>query len=188
MIIKSNHPECLKQSIQVIKAGGIAILPCDTIYGLVGLAPYADSRLRQIKGRSEDKPFLILIKDISWLKEFSPLSLPAALKPFWPGPLTIIFPGYQGEKIGLRIPSDPFLQNLLTALNHPIYSTSVNLAGEPPLNEIAKIIQGFAAKVDLIVDTGDLGGRQASTIIDISEKPYRLIRQGAVEIPPALLS
>jgi len=188
MIIKLNHPDCLKRSLKVLESGGIAILPCDTIYGLVGLVPEAASRLRELKGRAEDKPFLILIKDISWLREFSPLGLPEPLKPFWPGPLTIIFPGYHGEKTGLRIPSDPFLQSLLSALKRPLYSTSVNLAGKPPLNEIAKIIQDFAAKVDLIVDAGDFCGRQASTIIDISEKPYRLIRQGAVEIPPEVLS
>jgi len=168
-----------------LAAGGVAIMPCDTIYGIVGPAPASQSRLRELKGRGE-KSFLQLIAGVSWLERFGRLVLPESLAAYWPGPLTLIFPVAQGS-VALRIPADPRLRDLLERLDRPLYSTSVNRSGQPALWRIADILQQFEPAVDLVVDAGDLPGRLPSTIVDVSQRPFRVLRQGAQVIPPEAL-
>jgi L-threonylcarbamoyladenylate synthase len=169
----------------LLAAGGVAILPCDTIYGLVGLAPDSEARLRELKGRGE-KSFLQLIAGPDWVSRYGQLRLPETLAPFWPGPLTLIFPMEQGS-VALRVPADLRLRALLERLDRPLYSTSVNRSGQPSLWRIADIVEEFEAAVDLVVDAGDLPGRLPSTIVDVSRRPFRILRQGALAIPPDAL-
>jgi len=69
----------------------------------------------------------------------------------------------------------------------PIVSTSVNRSGGAPLWQIEKIIKEFEKDVDLIADTGDLPGRKPSPILDVTSKPYKILRQGACNIPSEVL-
>jgi tRNA A37 threonylcarbamoyladenosine synthetase subunit TsaC/SUA5/YrdC len=106
--------------------------------------------------------------------------------------LTIIFPGpsalEEEQTVALRMPADSFLQKLLFELDCPLYSTSVNLSGGEALWKIGDIIAAFAREVGLIIDAGDLPGQRSSTILDICQKPYKIIRQGALQLPDHLLS
>jgi L-threonylcarbamoyladenylate synthase len=164
----------------------VAIMPCDTIYGLVGAAPGAEARLRVLKGR-EEKSFLQLIASADWLPRFGALALPEKLAGYWPGPLTLVFPLERGS-VALRVPADPGLRELLQRLDCPLFSTSVNRSGQPALWRIADILAEFEARVDLVVDAGDLPGRLPSTIVDLSRRPFRVLRQGALSLPPEALA
>jgi L-threonylcarbamoyladenylate synthase len=170
---------------ELFAAGGVAIMPCDTIYGIVGPAPQSERRLRGLKGRGE-KSFLQLIGSADWLPRFGDLRLPPSLASYWPGPLTIIFPAGQGT-VALRVPADPSLRQLLERLGRPLFSTSVNLSGQPPLWRIGDILGQFEKSVDLVVDAGDLPGRLASTIVDVTRRPFRLLRRGALDLPEEAL-
>jgi L-threonylcarbamoyladenylate synthase len=183
--IGAGDPELAGRLAGLLAAGGVAIMPCDTIYGIVGLAPDSEARLRELKGRGE-KSFLQLIAGPDWLPRYGGLVLPEALASYWPGPLTLIFPVGQGS-VALRVPADPRLRALLQRLERPLYSTSVNNSGQPSLWRIADILEQFEAAVDVVVDAGDLPGRLPSTIVDVSRRPYRILRQGALTLPPEAL-
>ena len=88
--------------------------------------------------------------------------------------------------MALRVPRDPLLAGLLRRLGRPLASTSVNRAGQAPLWRIREIVAEFEREVDLVVDAGDLEGRIPSTIVDLSVRPWRLLRPGAVRLPEEL--
>jgi L-threonylcarbamoyladenylate synthase len=181
-------------------------MPCDTIYGFVGLAPDTEPLLRRIKGR-EERSFLQLIASPSWLPSFTEQELPPSLKPFWPGPLTIIFRSRASTgdpatapssdlrdaavpsppTVALRVPEDPLLVKLMSELGRPLFSTSVNRSGEPSMWRIEEIIERFEEQVSLIVDAGDRSEGVPSTIVDVTNKPFRVLRPGAVALPSPLL-
>ncbi len=186
MRIGAAEPGLAPRLAELLSGGGVAIMPCDTIYGIVGPAPGSEARLRELKGRGE-KSFLQLIAGRQWLARFGDLDLPESLAAYWPGPLTLIFPVGQGS-VALRVPADPQLRALLERLDRPLYSTSVNRSGQPALWRIAEILEQFEAAVDLVVDAGDLPGRLPSTIVDLSRRPFRVLRQGALSIPPEALA
>jgi L-threonylcarbamoyladenylate synthase len=187
MRIRLEAAEAADRFRGVLEAGGIAIVPCDTLYGLVGCVPDSAERLRLIKGRGEDKPFLILIPDVERCADFSPLPVPRELARFWPGPLTVILPGQGGATVALRVPDARFLRETMRETGRALYSTSVNRAGNPALWRMADIEAEFSRDVDLILSSGDLPGRLPSTIVDATARPLRIIRQGALELPGDLL-
>ncbi|RPJ06331.1 MAG: Sua5/YciO/YrdC/YwlC family protein [Spirochaetaceae bacterium] len=186
MIYSFDHPDLQNILVSGLEQGQTGILPCDTIYGLVGIAPDTENRLTLIKHRDQTKQFLMLIPDPAVIREYSDIPLPKELAKFWPGPLTILFPlkGRQGS-IGFRIPSDLFLLSMLEKLKKPLYSTSVNISGKEHLWKIKDIILEFEDKTDFIVDRGDMRNTLPSTIIDIGTTPWKLVRQGAIIVPNA---
>lgn len=188
MTIPRLHPQALIRAASVLKKGGVAVLPCDTIYGIVGVAPETRDRILDLKGRDEHRPFLMLVADPSWIKPFSDAELPLTLRPFWPGPLTVLFPGKSGGKTGFRMPEDPFLTKILALLGKPLFSTSVNVAGRPHLWKSADIVREFGSRVDLVVDAGDLPEGVPSTVVDITVSPFRLVRQGALHLPERIFN
>lgn len=162
-------------------------MPCDTIYGLVGIAPDTEETIRSIKGRGESKPFLQLVGDASWVQRYSTMPVPAALRQLWPGPLTLIFPSIGGGTAAFRVPNDGLLVSVLSRVGSPVFSTSVNRSGESPRGRISEIVGRFEHEVSLVVDAGDLENRLPSTIVDLTTKPYTVVRQGCLHIPPELL-
>jgi L-threonylcarbamoyladenylate synthase len=182
--IPAADPQAGPRLAAVLAAGGIAIIACDTIYGLVGRVPAAEARLREIKGRGETRPFLQLISDPEWVTRFSPAAVPPGLSRHWPGPLTIILPARTGGTVALRVPDSPFLRDLIRVLGVPLYSTSVNTSGTPALWRISEIRESFESLVDIILDSGDLPEGVASTIVDATTTPCRVIREGAAAVAP----
>jgi L-threonylcarbamoyladenylate synthase len=189
MIIARNNPTAVTTAVKILGSGGVAILPCDTIYGIVGIAPDTEKRIRTIKGRGDGKPFLMLIAAPEWIMPYSQASLPAALESYWPGPLTILFPNrHTSGKTALRMPNDDFLLKILKLIQKPVYSTSVNVSGGVFLREIDEIVREFEQKVELVIDAGDLPETLPSTIVDISTRPFTVVRQGSLVIPEHVLS
>ena len=169
-----------------LRAKRIAIAPCDTIYGILGSAPSTEEKIFAIKGRGHDKPLIELHSSVESVLSQAIDSIPEAFLSLWPGALTLIIPTEKG-KTGFRVPADDFLLKVLRNTG-PLYSTSVNVSGEPSLWRITDIKARFAGKVDLIVDGGDLEGKLPSTIIDVSEKQYKVVRAGAVKLSDEVLA
>jgi len=188
MLINTGDKKSFYRVVDTVRSGGVAIIPCDTIYGIVGIAPDTEQRIRRIKGRGEDSPFLRLIQSADWLPRITDQELPAALHVYWPGPLTLIFTSREGSSVALRVPKDDQLQRLLKEIDQPLFSTSVNRSQEEVLWKIKDIIEQFEHKVDLIVSAGDIKTGKPSTIIDITRRPFRLLRQGVLQLPDSLFS
>ena len=194
MVIKKSDKLTLDLVIQSLKQQELVIAPCDTIYGFLGSVPNSDALIRKIKGRNELNPFLRLINsfDISTISDFK---FPKWLYDFWPGALTVIVPLKKGlrdvsgvSSVALRFPDDKWLCSIIEGVGGMIYSTSVNRSGNPPMNDIDKIVNEFQNEVSLIVDQeGPLNGLP-STLLDFREFPYEIRRSGAVDISSKLLN
>ncbi len=184
MILAGGDPAAFAALVRILDRGGVAIAPGDTMYGLIGAVPDSEARLRSVKGRGEVKPFLQLLAEPSWVSRISDVPLPPRLSRFWPGPLTIVFPARAGGTVALRVPDSPFLRDLLRALGRPLYSTSVNRAGSSPLGTLMEMQQAFEADVDAIFNGGEQVPGAPSTLLDISTRPFSILRQGAVRLQP----
>ncbi|HUI72485.1 MAG TPA: L-threonylcarbamoyladenylate synthase [Spirochaetia bacterium] len=184
MVERATDPESFDRLLSVLSAGGVAIVPCDTMYGIVGIVPDTGERIRRIKGRGEEKPFLQLIAHVSWVELVSDAPVPPSLAKYWPGPLTLVFPAREGGTIAFRLPDSPFLQRLLTRLGRSVYSTSVNRAGKQPIFDITTIAREFSKDVDVVYDAGNIPPGPPSTLIDITSKPYQVLREGAIKVSP----
>ena len=176
------------RTAQVLKAGGVVIIPTDTVYGFSGitgslsLSKGPDDRIRSIKGRSETKPMIQLIARPEDLAGYTTDTVPQSLLQKWPGALTIIVNDNRGGTTAFRCPGDEWLRRVIADCGAPIYSTSVNRSGEPVLDEQDAIIKEFGSEVDLIVTDGDKKGAKPSTIVSITDGEIKVLRQGDVRL------
>ncbi len=188
MVLPFEKSETYSLLLNWLRDGNIAVIPCDTIYGIVGIVPETDELIRKVKGRGETNPFLQLAGTLKAVETISAQKLPPELTSLWPGPVTFIIEDTDGFTRAIRIPDDPFLQRLLNDLNLFLYSTSVNKSGSPHLDRIGSIADIFSGEIGLIVDNGDLPGGKPSTLVDIHRKPFKILRQGELVIPGHLLT
>lgn len=163
----------------------LAIIPCDTIYGIVGSVPDTEKALRMVKGREETKPFIQLVT-MDMVKMITKEPLDPLVFSYWPGPLTVIVNNWEGSTTAIRVPADPFLQTVLESLGTPIYSTSVNISGEKAFVQFEEMVARFGDVIPLFVKGDDDQGTIPSTIIDVTKRPYTLLRQGAVDVSDLL--
>ena len=176
MILNKRNPETLETISSLIGDGGVAILPCDTVYGLCAAYDIGEKALRDLKGRDSRKPFLVLATIVQ-AKQLC-TEIPQDILEAWPAALTVILNRKEGGTIAIRVPNDAFLQELLEMTGTPIYSTSVNIAGEPSLHSLSAICKRFESLVDVVVRGDEMQGKVPSTLIDATVKPYKLVRQG----------
>ena len=182
MVLRAAEKGSFEELVRVLANGGVAIAPGDTMYGLIGIAPGAEQRLRGAKGRGEDKPFLQLIGDAAWVGRYSDSAIPDRIARRWPGALTVVIPVRAGGTVAVRVPDHPLLQRLLRALDRPLFSTSVNRAGSPPLATVEEMRREMESRVDVIYDAGDQPPGPPSTLLDITRVPWAVLRQGAIHL------
>lgn len=180
----------------VLRRRGIVVMRSDTVYGLHGVAPDTGERIAAMKGRSEAKPLLVLVADATAAEAVTGTAPPPALAALWPGPLTIVLPmrPRDGSRfaavtttLGVRVPADPVLRAIVAAVGEPLYSTSANRAGEPPLRDRAALQHAFGDVADLIVYDGPPVTAQPSTVVDASVTPPRVVRTGAISLSASQL-
>lgn len=161
----------------ILKARGVVLMPTDTIYGLHGLAgnPAINERIARIKGRPEDKPFVIIAANLVQLIELD-LLIPEVLQSLWPAPLTAILPRKSSTPLAVRVPDSRWLRDLLE-LTGPLVSTSANPSGELPITSPSQLPDSLQSALDAIVD-GGVREAKASAIVDFTGAQPRLTREG----------
>lgn len=174
-VLYLQEQKTFERTVELLKENKVMVLPCDTIYGLCAKYGPAEETLRNIKGREETKPFLILAT-IEQAKQLC--HVPENIENVWPAPLTVVLNSKEGGSLAVRVPSDPFLQAVMKELGSPIYSTSVNESGYQSLTNIMDIIVAYKEKVPAFVVDCDKQGTTPSTLINATTKPYSLLRQG----------
>ncbi len=166
----------------------IFIYPTDTIYGIGCNAERKDlvEKIRQIKQRPT-QPFSIIAPSISWIKQNCILNENSKI---WleklPGPYTVILKirnkkaiaknVSDSEPLGVRIPSNWFSE-IVSKLNVPIITTSVNIAGHPFMTSLNNLETEIKDKVDIIINEGQKNGAP-STIIDLTKAEPEIISRG----------
>ncbi len=179
MILNRDDSKTIQTLAAILEKGGTAVLPCDTIYGLSSLYGLGEQALRDLKGRSETKPFLVLATKEQALELAK--DIPAEILNAWPAPLTVVLNAKNGGTVAVRVPDDAFLLSLLSRLGKPVYSTSVNISGEPSLLDFKSICERFETSVDVLVKGFDVQGTVPSTLLDATTRPFRVLRQGAFD-------
>lgn len=167
--------------------GEVVALPTETVYGLAALAASktAVDKLVRLKRRPEEKPFTLHFGDtadaLKALATLPPYGYRLA-ETFWPGPLTIVYEAIDGGKAGVRVPDHEFVSRTLHALGQPVYIPSANRSGEREAVSAEEVESYFGNDLDLIVDGGSPHYFSASTVIDITYHPFKIVREGAVSI------
>jgi len=187
MIVSKNDPKSARITAEYLRNRKLVILPTDTIYGFSGLVPDASPLIIAAKGRDEGKPFIQLIARTEDLRIYTGDRINPELLALWPGAVTIIVRNLSGGTTAFRCPGDPWLRDVLSLTEAPVYSTSVNRAGSPALNGIEEIIREFGAVADLVIDAGDHQNPVPSTIVDATGTEYRVLREGAISVSPTCL-
>lgn len=181
-VLPYDHPETATAVNMALETGRTIVFPTDTVYGIGG-NPWDERTLnhvRRLKERSPEQPFTLNLWRVSEIETYANCEPEVAriIQQLLPGPYTLLLPASRNApasailegKIGIRVPNHPFFASIL---KRPVFATSVNRHGAPPLNDVADIIEGFT-EVDLIV-TGDVSG-ESSAILDLTQSPYRLLR------------
>lgn len=180
--------ESIGDLANILKSGGVALLPTDTIYGLHALATNDDaiSRIYAMKGRGDEKPLIVVGQSMAQLEELGidvPQDLRQPLASLWPAPLTAILPlrrpvaaSRGAGTLAVRVPALAWLRELL-AMTGPLASTSANRSGEPAISSPSDLAHELQNALDALVDGGVRTG-EASAIVDLTGAEPRFIREG----------
>ena len=188
------EPELIKEAAGVIKQGGVIVFPTRCLYGLGADAmnPDAVERIIEIKQRPADNAILVLIhskKQLEMLVEKIPPAANAIMEAFWPGRVTLVFdardtlPGLltaQTGKIGVRLAGHPVAAAMLRQVKDPVTGTSANLSGRPGCSRLSDMDPQITGQVDLVLDAGRLQGGVGSTVVDVTEEPPQILREGQI--------
>lgn len=182
-----------------VAAGGLAIFPADTVYGLAcdPDAEEAVQRLYRLKGRDAGKPAAVLLFSLELaldaLPELGPRTR-AALEALLPGGLTVLLPNPAGRwplacgsdpaTLGLRVPALAAPLSALRNVRRAVMQSSANASGEPDARRLADVPAALREAVDLALDGGELPGTP-STVLDLRgfepDAAWSVLRPGAVD-------
>lgn len=194
--IDPNKPDhqALQEAARILIQGGIAVYPTETVYG-IGVRfdnQQALQRLFEIKNRDQNKAVLLLLSradDLARISSRVPPEARVLIERFWPGPLTLVVPAAAdlsemltggGRTVGCRVSSSTVAARLVLACGMPVTSTSANLSGGANPTSVSDISADVLEQADIVIDAGPSPGSVPSTVYDISQKPFRCVRQGII--------
>ena len=177
-----------------IARGGVIAFRTDTFYGL-GADPFnreAVLKLKELKGREDHKPILVVVSDRDQLERFiveRSRTFDLMAERFWPGPLTLIGKSAPGvaaeisagtETVGVRMPNDDEVRGLLRQCGGALTATSANPSDQAPAKTAEEAQDYFGDRIDLIIDGGATRTDLPSTVVDVTENEPSLIREGVI--------
>lgn len=166
-----------------LRQGRLCVLPTETVYGLAVLPSDKDAvaRVRNLKGRAEAHHFTWHIakrEDLAHFGRTVPRSIHRLVERYWPGPLTVVVANKDGGTAGVRLPAHTFTQKVIAAVGEPLWLSSCNRTGEPPLLEAKAIADRFGDALDLVVDDGPSPLGIASTVVRMVGPKLEVLREG----------
>jgi L-threonylcarbamoyladenylate synthase len=190
---------------ECLAAGGVAIFPADTVYGLAcdPLQRGAVERMYELKGRPPERPAAVMFFAVDQALEALPELGPrerAAMRTLLPGPLTLLLPNRERRyplaggprsgapedelgTLGLRVPQLPERLAALRTVQGPIMQSSANISGGPEARRLSEVPPALLGGADLVLDGGELPG-VASTVLDLREYEssggWRIVREGPI--------
>ncbi|HEB12306.1 MAG TPA: threonylcarbamoyl-AMP synthase [Actinobacteria bacterium] len=183
----------IRQAAALIKAGGVAVFPTDTVYGLGASIFHLDAieRLFKIKGRLKSKGLIAMIADIADVEKVCceiPDQARALMTKFWPGPLTLVMPASDSiprlmavdGTIGVRLPNSRLAIELIRSVGEPLATTSANISGRASLLSVDEAKDALGDRVDVYIDGGLSPIGLESTVVDPGVEPLRIYREGAI--------
>ena len=185
--ISVDDPLAVETALEALRQpGAVLLVPTETVYGLIARADDAEAveKIYRLKRRDARKP-LTLFAD-GWRRVpgavFSAEAQRLAER-CCPGAITLIVAKAGGGTVGFRMPDHPFILSLLKKCGCALASTSANLSGAPNVRSVEEALAQLEGEPDLAIDGGILPlGALASTIVDTTVAPPRILRQGALTV------
>jgi L-threonylcarbamoyladenylate synthase len=177
-----------------LQQGEVVAFPTDTVYGLGAHAflPEAVQRLYVLKERPRDQAIPLLLPDAGALAavgaDIPPLAWQLADR-FWPGALSLVLcraPTVPdavtagGATVAVRVPDHRLARALCRELGAPLAATSANLHGQPAPVVADEVVAALGGRIPLVLDGGPCPGGVASTVLDLTLSPPRVLRQGPI--------
>ena len=184
-------------AVEALQAGGLVILPTETVYGLAADAANAGAvaAIFEAKGRPRFNPLIAHVADgiaASWVGDLDGRAQ-ALAEAFWPGPLTIVAPYVGGlavcdlaraglDTVALRAPSHPVAQAVLQAFGRPVVAPSANRSGRPSPTRFADAVEETGPSAAAALDGGPCEvGLESTVVACLPGEPVRLLRLGGIE-------
>lgn len=185
------------QAVEILRNGGVVIFPTDTAFGIGCRIDNVEAveRLFEIRQRPKTQATPVLVDTVKMAQEYL-LPIPKEvidklIEPYWPGPLTIVLPCRKekvpflvrggGDTLGVRIPNHSIAREIIRKSGVGILGPSANFHGKETPYEFKDLDPKLVSLVDYVVPGVSLA-RKASTVIDCSFYPWKIIREGAIKI------
>ncbi len=199
LFLDGSHPDTLGIAADLLRRGELVAFPTDTVYGLGAHSrlPRAIEQIYIVKGRREEKGIPLLLADLDSLSEVV-IAVPEVARrlarAFWPGGLTLILSKKptvptavsRDPTVAVRIPNHPLTLALIRKVGAPLATSSANRSGEPSLTTAQDVWAVFDGQVAAIIDGGETPGGIASTIVDCTVQPPKILRVGAIPVEEIL--
>jgi L-threonylcarbamoyladenylate synthase len=192
-VVRATQTE-IEEAVEALRAGDLVVFPTETVYGLGANAsdPAAVRKIFEVKGRPADHPVIVHLDNPRYLHRWVS-EMPAAAEKlaarFWPGPLTLILPKAEKvndivtggqDSIGIRVPSHPIAQQLLTAFGGGIAAPSANRFGRLSPTKPEHVRDELGTAIQVILDGGESPIGLESTIVSCLGNEARLLRPGFI--------
>lgn len=196
LLFDAKNPGATDAVAEILKRGGLAAIPTETVYGLAANAfdGEACANIFKAKGRPGDNPLIVHICDMEMLSDVVsevPEGARLLAEKFWPGPLTIIMKksgkipmvtSANLPTVAVRFPAHPVAREIIKKTGLPLAAPSANLSGSPSPTTFQHCVNDLMGRVDAIIDGGPCSVGVESTIISLAgEKPV-LLRPGYVTL------
>lgn len=191
--------EAVDVAAGVLAAGGTAVIPTDTVYGLAAVAinPVAVAHVFELKGRPSRQPLAVLVADAAQARlliEEPPPPVRSVMSALWPGALTLVLArradrrhvdlGGDSNTVGVRCPASRVARAIAAKVG-PIATTSANQHGSPTPHEAGEAASALKGVVDVILDGGPCL-EPPSTVVDVTGDEWQLLRAGPVRFEEVL--
>ena len=184
----------IKKAAGIIKEGGLAAFPTETVYGLGAdaLNPKAVAKIFEAKNRPLDDPLIVHIaekRDLLKLTERIPDTAHELSSEFWPGPLTLVLKKSEIvpdivtaglDTVAIRIPANEVALSLIKAAGRPVAAPSANLFGRPSPVTAQQVLDDLDGKIDIVIDGGRTVIGVESTVVDLTQSPPTILRPGGI--------
>lgn len=195
--------DVVHRAVQALAEGQIVAFPTETVYGIGASAcrPDAVLRMLEVKGRAANVPFALAIKSAEeaadYVPDLSPLARRFARR-CWPGPVTLVVDNHHrggltemlpeqvrqvvspNGSLGLRVPANKTLLDVMRMLAGPIVLTSANLSGQPDAVTAEEVVESLGGDLALVLDDGPCRYGQPSSVVRVRENEFEVLREGVV--------
>jgi L-threonylcarbamoyladenylate synthase len=186
----------VQKAIEIIKNGGVIIFPTDTAFGIGCRIDDEDAvkRLFSIRRRDETKATPVLVGSLKMAEKYlQPISqevIDTLITPNWPGGLTVILKCLiekvpelvrNGDTLGVRVPDHLTTIEIINGVGVPIIGSSANFPGDKTPYFFEDLNPELLKLVDYVVP-GTCNVKMASTVVDATQKPWKVLREGPVDI------
>jgi L-threonylcarbamoyladenylate synthase len=198
VVLATHTPALFKAAVarvaELLRAGDLAALPTETVYGLAAnaLDPTAVARLFEVKGRPAHNPVIVHVASVAMAEDCVdawPTVADKLAAAFWPGPLTLVLRRSAqipdivtagGPTVGVRWSSHPFIQEVICACGFPLAVPSANPASQLSPTTAEHVRKSLGGRIPLIVDGGPSQVGIESTVLDLIHQPPQVLRPGMI--------